>query len=152
MLPDVIDESMLTRDVRREELFYAFFVFVNKFCAGLSLGLSTAAYKYVCGCISIIIGSIHDSFRLAGYDESSCEQPWTVPLALKLIIAVPPFIVILITFIFLHRYPITEKRRKATKKLLAEIRFANGGGKVVTQHTHVPIKTVLTFLDLGFHM
>ena len=47
MLPDVIDESILTRSIRREELFYAFSVFWTKFSGGLSLGLSTAAYKYV---------------------------------------------------------------------------------------------------------
>ena len=45
MLPDVIDESLLTCGVRREELFYAFFVFGNKLAGGLSLGISTAVYK-----------------------------------------------------------------------------------------------------------
>lgn len=47
MLPDVIDESILTRSIRREELFYAFFVFGTKMSSGLSLGISTAVYKYV---------------------------------------------------------------------------------------------------------
>ena len=45
MLPDVVDEHALKNDVRREELFYAFFVFGNKFSAGLTLGISTAIYK-----------------------------------------------------------------------------------------------------------
>lgn len=45
MLPDVIDESILATGVRREELFYAFFVFGNKLAGGLSLGISTAVYK-----------------------------------------------------------------------------------------------------------
>ena len=48
MLPDVIDESLLTNNVRREELFYAFFMFVSKLSNGLALGVSTAVYKYVC--------------------------------------------------------------------------------------------------------
>jgi len=47
MLPDVIDEATLRTDVRREELFYAFFVFGNKFGSGVTLGLSTAIYKSV---------------------------------------------------------------------------------------------------------
>ncbi len=44
----MIDESILTRGIRREELFYAFFVFMVKFSGGLALGISTAVYKYVC--------------------------------------------------------------------------------------------------------
>lgn len=50
MLPDVIDEAALKRDVRREELFYAFFVFGNKFGSGVTLGISTAIYKSVKAC------------------------------------------------------------------------------------------------------
>ena len=53
MLPDVIDESILTRGVRREELFYAFFVFGIKLSSGLALGVSTAVYKYVYRCIDV---------------------------------------------------------------------------------------------------
>lgn len=47
MLPDVIDEAYLLNGVRREELFYAFFVFGNKFASGITLGISTGIYKYV---------------------------------------------------------------------------------------------------------
>ena len=47
MLPDVVDEAALKGDVRREELFYAFFVFGNKFGSGVTLGISTAVYKSV---------------------------------------------------------------------------------------------------------
>lgn len=47
MLPDVIDEATLKSEVRREELFYAFFVFGNKFGSGVTLGISTAIYKLV---------------------------------------------------------------------------------------------------------
>ena len=47
MLPDVIDESLLTNGVRREELFYTFFIFASKLSNGLALGISTAMYKYV---------------------------------------------------------------------------------------------------------
>ena len=47
MLPDVIDEAALLRGIRREELFYAYFVFGNKFAGGVTLGISTGIYKYV---------------------------------------------------------------------------------------------------------
>lgn len=47
MLPDVVDEAALVQEVRREELFYAYFVFGNKFAGGVTLGISTAIYKLV---------------------------------------------------------------------------------------------------------
>ena len=47
MLPDVVDEATLKSNVRREELFYAFFVFGNKFAGGATLGISTAIYTSV---------------------------------------------------------------------------------------------------------
>ena len=50
MVPDVVDAAYLETGVRREELFYAFFVFGNKFGAGVTLGVSTGIYK----CVSIV--------------------------------------------------------------------------------------------------
>ena len=48
MLPDVVDEAAANvSTVRREELFYAFFVFGNKLATGVTLGISTGIYKYV---------------------------------------------------------------------------------------------------------
>ena len=48
MLPDVVDEAAANvSNVRREELFYAFFVFGNKLATGVTLGISTGIYKYV---------------------------------------------------------------------------------------------------------
>lgn len=61
--------------------------------------------------------------RIAGYDENACEQPWTVSVTLKLLVTVPPILIILLTFIFLHYYPITEKTRERTRRLLAQRRF-----------------------------
>lgn len=40
MLPDVIDAHMLQYGCRNESAFYSFYVFFNKFAAGISLGLS----------------------------------------------------------------------------------------------------------------
>ena len=62
-------------------------------------------------------------FRIAGYDENKCEQPWTVPLSLKLLVSVPSVVFILLSLIFLHFYPINEASRERTKRLLQERRF-----------------------------
>ncbi len=59
-----------------------------------------------------------DSCRISGYSELACEQPWSVPLALKLLMTVPPILFALLSLIFLHLYPITQERREKTKKLL----------------------------------
>lgn len=45
MVPDVVDMAHLKTGVRREELFYAFFVFGNKFASGVTLGISTGIYE-----------------------------------------------------------------------------------------------------------
>ena len=47
MLPDVIEESEIPYGVRREELFYAYFVFFTKFGAGITLGISTVILSLV---------------------------------------------------------------------------------------------------------
>ena len=45
MLPDAIDEAAARDGVRRESLFYAFFVFWQKFSTGIALALSTLALQ-----------------------------------------------------------------------------------------------------------
>ena len=57
-----------------------------------------------------------------GYDENKCTQPWIFPLTLKLLVSIPPIIFVLISLIFLHYYPITEKSIEITKQKLAEKR------------------------------
>ena len=47
MIPDVVDAASLKNGIRREELFYSFFVFGNKFSSGITLGISTGIYKYL---------------------------------------------------------------------------------------------------------
>lgn len=64
--------------------------------------------------------------RMAGYDQDLCDQPWSVPLALKLLVTVPPILFILLSLFFLHYYPITEKTRERTKTLLQERRWGLG--------------------------
>ena len=45
MLPDVINAAYLQKGIRREELFYAFFVFGIKCSTGLALAISTGIYR-----------------------------------------------------------------------------------------------------------
>ena len=45
MIPDVVDYASLHYGIRREELYYSFFVFGNKFGSGITLGISTGIYK-----------------------------------------------------------------------------------------------------------
>ncbi len=45
MIPDVIDEAAVKTNMRREELFYSFFVSGSKFAAGLTLAFSAGVYK-----------------------------------------------------------------------------------------------------------
>ena len=45
MVPDVIDAAAIMKGTRREELFYSFFVFGNKFSAGITIAISTGIYK-----------------------------------------------------------------------------------------------------------
>jgi Na+/melibiose symporter-like transporter len=104
MLPDVIDAASLKSGVRREELYYSFFVFGNKFSAGVTLAISTGLYQ------------------LFGYDQLSCIQPWTVPLLFKLLVSTPPVIFLLISLIFLHRYPINAAAREEIKAKLIKKR------------------------------
>ena len=64
----------------------------------------------------------YTSSRIVGYDENKCTQPWIFPLTLKLLMSVPPIFFILISLIFLHYYPITNKSIERTKQQLAERR------------------------------
>lgn len=123
MVPDVVDMAHLKTGVRREEMFYAFFVFGNKFASGITLGISTGIYKVV------------------GYDETKCTQGWTVGLWLKILVTVPPILFLLIGLVFLGLYPITEKMRAETKRQLQERRRSKATIYGSTATTSVPSKT-----------
>ncbi len=61
-------------------------------------------------------------YRIAGYDEDECDQPWTVPLTLKLLVTIPPVLFIVLSLFCIHLYPITEQSRERTKLILQERR------------------------------
>lgn len=97
MLPDVVDVDELKTGLRREGIYYGFFVFLQKL--GISLGLA----------ISNLI------FDAAGYinavpGEAYPVQPASVQLALRLFISFVPAVILLLSFPIVYKYPITRQR------------------------------------------
>ncbi|XP_062507272.1 sodium-dependent lysophosphatidylcholine symporter 1-like [Corticium candelabrum] len=108
MLPDAIDEAAARDGVRRESLFYAFFVFWQKFSTGIALALSTLALQ--------VFGD---------YKTGQCNQPLSVSLTLRLLISTGPILLIILSFYFTWRYPITETKRWEIKQTLESRRNEN---------------------------
>lgn len=52
------------------------------------------------------------SHRADEYDETKCDQLWTVPITHKLLVSVPPIIFIFIALFFLH---LTQSMRKGER-------------------------------------
>ncbi|KAL3868983.1 hypothetical protein ACJMK2_041728 [Sinanodonta woodiana] len=98
MLPDVLDMFMLEKGVRKDAIFYAFYVFFNKLSTGVALGISQAVLE------------------LGGYKKGECRQAESVGLTLRMLVVPGPVIFVLIALLFLWSYPIDEKRRQQIKK------------------------------------
>ncbi|XP_066834610.1 sodium-dependent lysophosphatidylcholine symporter 1-like isoform X15 [Anser cygnoides] len=96
MLPDAVDDFMLRNPncLNLEALFYSFYVFFNKFAGGLAVGISTLGLHF------------------AGYRTGDCTYNPTVALALKLLMAPVPIILLLIAITIFCLHPINEERRK----------------------------------------
>ncbi|KFV12137.1 Major facilitator superfamily domain-containing protein 2A-A, partial [Pterocles gutturalis] len=96
MLPDTVDDFMLRNPscLNLEALFYSFYVFFNKFAGGLAVGISTL------------------SLHFAGYHAGDCTYNPSVVLALQLLMAPIPIILLLIAIIIFCLHPIDEERRK----------------------------------------
>ncbi|XP_071964218.1 sodium-dependent lysophosphatidylcholine symporter 1-like [Antedon mediterranea] len=100
MIPDVIDDFVLKTGESYETIFYSFYVMFTKFAAGLSLSLST-----------LLLG-------VAGYKTGSCDQPESVSKTLRLLVTALPAGCVLIGFVFLWSYPITEEVRLKNKTIM----------------------------------
>ncbi|XP_035422990.1 sodium-dependent lysophosphatidylcholine symporter 1-like isoform X5 [Cygnus atratus] len=96
MLPDAVDDFMLRNPncLNLEALFYSFYVFFNKFAGGLAVGISTLGLHF------------------AGYRARDCTYNPSVTLALKLLMAPVPIILLLIAITIFCLHPINEERRK----------------------------------------
>jgi GPH family glycoside/pentoside/hexuronide:cation symporter len=106
MLPDVVDVDELNTGLRREGVYYGFFVFLQKL--GISLGLA----------ISNLV------FEATGYINATPDgvlptQPGAVLWALRLFVSFVPAFVLLLSFPLVYKYPITRKRHAEIRAELA---------------------------------
>ena len=106
MLPDVIDVDELNTGLRREGVYYGFFVFLQKLGISLGLALSNLAFE-AAGYINAVPG------------EAYPVQPASVQLALRLFISFVPAVVLLLSFPIVYKYPITRQRHAEIRAELA---------------------------------
>ena len=108
MLPDVIDEATL-RDggVRREAMFFAYFVFCQKFGAGIAISISTASLEY-----------------FGSYKSGCCRefQDPAVEQTLRFICGPICASLIGLALICAYFYPLSTEDVKRNKALLAQLR------------------------------
>ncbi len=106
MLPDVVDFDELNTGLRREGVYYGFFVFLQKL--GLAAGL------FISNQVFAILGYIN-----AQPGQPFPTQPDEVQLALRLFVSVVPTIVLLLSFPIVYKYPITRERHAEIRAQLA---------------------------------
>ncbi|KAK3566066.1 hypothetical protein QTP86_025235 [Hemibagrus guttatus] len=106
MLPDVVDEFMVANPCCRamEPLFFSCSCFCNKLGGGLSAGISTM------------------TLHLTGYKTGACSHSGGVILALRLLLAPIPIVLLLVGLVFFYLYPINEMQRLSLRKDQEEIR------------------------------
>lgn len=109
LLPDVIEADELETGQRREGIYYGFFVFLQKL--GISLGLAISNL--------ILDGAgyvkpVYPGAPLVG------DQPDAVLTALRVFVSLAPVVILLLSFYFVHRFPITRERHAAMQAELAQ--------------------------------
>ena len=107
MLPDVIDVDELNTGLRREGVYYGFFVFLQKLGISLGLAISNLVFDWA-GYINAVPG------------EAIPVQPEGVTWALRLFVSIVPAIVLILSFPIVYKYPITRTRHAEILAELAE--------------------------------
>jgi GPH family glycoside/pentoside/hexuronide:cation symporter len=113
MLPDAITQDQLRTGIRREGIFYAFFILFQK----LALALAVAVSNFI--------------LSASGYispEESGCAapiQPEATIFALSLMVGIAPCIILGLSLIALWFYPVTKEVHNDTLKKLDEERERN---------------------------
>jgi GPH family glycoside/pentoside/hexuronide:cation symporter len=114
MFPDVIERDELETGMRREGVYYSFFVFFQKMAlagalaiSGFILGGSGYVSPEVAGC-TYVVTVLSLFFPPLTSLYSSPVQPDSVRLALAIMIGPVPCGMLLITLIGLYFYPITK--------------------------------------------
>jgi glycoside/pentoside/hexuronide:cation symporter, GPH family len=111
MIPDVVELDELETGQRREGIFYGFFVFLQKM--GISLGLAMSNYV----------------FALTGYinqvpGEALPVQPPAVLLALRIFVSLAPAVILLLSFVAVHKYPISREKHAEMRAELERRKLA----------------------------
>ena len=102
MIPDVIDEDELNTGERREGIFYAFMVLLQKM--GLAFGL-------------FLVGQ---ALEISGFNNELATQPVSAILAIRVAIGPLPSVFLICGLILAFFYPITRKRHAEILKQLHE--------------------------------
>ncbi|MCP4357103.1 MAG: MFS transporter [Chloroflexi bacterium] len=106
MLPDVVDVDELNTGLRREGVYYGFFVFLQKLGISLGLAISNLVFDWA-GYINAVPG------------EAFPVQPDAVQLALRLFVSFVPAVILLLSFPIVYKYPITRQRHAEIRAELA---------------------------------
>ncbi|MBW4696617.1 MAG: MFS transporter [Aphanocapsa lilacina HA4352-LM1] len=106
MLPDVIDLDELQTGERREGVFYALLVLLQKVCLAASL---------------LLVGQLLEA---AGFDGKAAVQPDSALVVLRLVIGPIPAAAAALGLWFAWRYPITRERHRQILEALAARRPA----------------------------
>ena len=106
MLPDVIDLDELNTNVRREGVYYGFFVLLQKL--GISLGLAISNF--------ILEGT---GYINAESETIFPEQPDQVLFALRLFVSFVPALILLLSIPIVYKYPLTRQRHQEIQTELA---------------------------------
>jgi GPH family glycoside/pentoside/hexuronide:cation symporter len=111
MIPDVVEMDELETGQRREGIFYGFFVFLQKM--GISLGLAMSNYVFaLTGYINQVPGA------------ALPVQPPAVLMALRIFVSLAPALILLLSFIVVHQYPITREKHAEMRAELERRKLA----------------------------
>ncbi|WP_051039771.1 MFS transporter [Synechococcus sp. PCC 7336] len=102
MIPDVIDQDELNTGERREGVFYAFMVLLQKL--GLAIGL-------------FMVGQ---ALEISGFNHDLAVQPDSALMAIRVAIGPLPLVFLICGLILAYFYPITRKRHAEILKQLHE--------------------------------
>jgi GPH family glycoside/pentoside/hexuronide:cation symporter len=108
MLPDVIELDELKTGQRREGIFYAFMVLLQK--VGLALGLQFVGL----------------ALEWSGYIGGASQQPDAALLAIRIVVGPLPMLFLVIGLVLAYFYPITKDIHEEMLLKLEERRHPNG--------------------------
>ncbi|XP_075254115.1 sodium-dependent lysophosphatidylcholine symporter 1-like isoform X3 [Convolutriloba macropyga] len=125
MLPDVVDDYIVKYNESSESIFYGFFVFFNKFAAGIGLG------------VSVIF------LEIAGYKNECGEQNENVDTTLRWLCAPGPAALVLLYALCVALYPLNDKKCLENKEILLQRAKRN---KAMKENTEQHVNPAYNYL------